>query len=416
MSRANSAARPRWATAVAAALVGVSAAATTFEVVVVRPRIRPLLDAPDELEHWLLTGVFYAFLVSGALVVARRPRHPTGWVLAAIGFLVTVSAPLAAWGEYRMVTVGAPDLATTVGLWFNSWYWLVMLSLLTFYLPVLFPDGRLPTRRWRPVFWLVTGCVAILAALGMLQPTLSGQDLDDVSVANPIGIAGAPHPETSLLGTVLFGSVMVGMLASIVSLVVRFRRSRGVERQQLKWFLFAVSLLPLLPFGELLETALSGVAPEGTGRFLFPLVISALPVGVGVAVLRHKLWDIDRIISRTFGYVLVVAVLAGLYLGAVLGLGAAARGLTGDTSDLVVALSTLAVAAAFQPVRRRVQALVDRRFNRSRVDAARTVEAFGRTLRDEVSLDAVVTGLRDTTAGTFQPRHVGLVLTPRGNT
>lgn len=243
----------------------------------------------------------------------------------------------------------------------------------------------------------------------MLQPTLAAQDVRDIVIDNPIGVAGMPDPESSALATVLFFPLLGGLVAGIASLVVRFRRSHGVERQQLKWFLFAVALLPLLPLGELIETAI-GVAPDALGAIAFPIVISGLPLSVGVAVLRYKLWDIDRIISRTLAYVLVVASLAALYLGSVVGLGAAARALTGESGDLVVALSTLVVAALFQPLRRRVQGVVDRRFNRPRVDAVRTLDAFANSLRDEVGLDAVLAGLRQTAAGVFHPSHAGVLL------
>ena len=235
-----------------------------------------------------------------------------------------------------------------------------------------------------------------MVALGMVAPTLGGQDVRELQVDNPIGIAGAPGVEEE--AEFLFFGLLFGLGLGALSIIIRFRRSRGVERQQLKWFFIGALLLPAIPFGgELLPAPLS--------NFVLPVVLSLLPVAIGVAVLRYRLYEIDRVISRTVSYLLLTGVLVGVYALGVLGVGAL---VPGERSDLLVAASTLAVAALFRPLRARVQRIVDRRFNRARFDAGRTLESFTSRLRDEVDVDALVEDLGATIRSTFGPKRLNV--------
>ena len=231
-----------------------------------------------------------------------------------------------------------------------------------------------------------------------MQPTI---ELDDGHVVdNPIGVAGIADPEDSILN-LLLGLLVV---AAVVSLVVRFRRSRGDERLQLKWFTYAGALLPLILLGDLLPDAASSV--------LFAVGISLLPVAAGIAILRYRLYDIDRLINRTLVYGLLTALLAAVYAGLVLLPGRLFGELGGRPPSWAVAGATLAVAALFQPARRRIQGAVDRRFNRRRYDATRTVEAYSTRLRDQVDLATLSSELLAVVDQTMQPTRASLWLRP----
>jgi hypothetical protein len=278
------------------------------------------------------------------------------------------------------------------------------LALLTALL-LLFPDGRPPSPRWRWVLWLAgigAGC-SVVGALSMWP--LRGIGLLQVS--------GGPEP-VGVLETfyaVGFWVAVAAVLAAIASLVVRFRRARGVERQQLKWVVYAVVVVVLC-------FILFMVAPdpirltELAADVVFALLTAVIPVAMGVAILRYRLYDIDRLINRTLVYGLLTALLGGLYAGAVLVLGQVFGEVGRDPPSWVVAGATLAVAALFQPARRRIQAMVDRRFNRRKYNAAKTVEAFSLRLRDEVDLDALTAELLVVVDQTIQPTRASLWLRP----
>jgi hypothetical protein len=239
-----------------------------------------------------------------------------------------------------------------------------------------------------------------LTVLGMLRPSLFVSD--EQTIANPIGVAGVDI-ETAPLSTILSGLALCLLAAAVVSLVVRFRRSRGVERQQLKWFAYAGALVLLIPLIGFVVPSLANAA--------FVLVI-ALPIAVGIAILRHRLYDIDRLINRTLVYGLLSAILGALYAGVVLVLGQLFGGVGGDPPSWAVAGATLAVAALFQPARRRIQVTVDQRFNRRKYDAARTVEVFSVRLRDELDLEALSAELLTVVDRTMQPTQASLWLRP----
>jgi hypothetical protein len=349
---------------------------------------------------------FLAFATVGAVILARRPGNRIGWLCWGIGFGITVGF----WGSKQVWTVLADQdrssawaLLPQLGImaWLGT-----LLGLLPF-LVLLFPTGRLLSPRWRPVAWTLGLVLGLYVTARLLAPGPIGLGLS-VNPDNPLGVesaGGLVQLVQRLAGVV----VPVLVLAVLASVVVRFRRSRGEERQQLKWFTFVVAAeLVLLPgLGEVATR----VAPEVGTLVVFPVSISLIPIAIGVAVLRYRLYDIDRVIRRTLIYGLLTILLGAVYLAGVFGLGQLLNPVTGE-SALAVAASTLAVAALFQPARRRVQAVVDRRFNRRRYDAAKTIEAFSTRLRDQLDLDTLSTELLAIVDQTTEPIRVSLWLRP----
>ena len=394
---ARTAARLGWFLFVASVLLFVCALILNLG----RPQYADLAFTTGELVLGLALLVFGWF---GALIVSRQPRHPIGWILCAFGVLAGVGGLASEYAIYGLrshpgALPGAAALA-----WFASWVFALELALLTALL-LLFPTGRPPSSRWRWVLWLAgigAGC-SVVGALAMWP--LRGIALLQVS--------GGPEP-VGVLETfyaVGFWVAVVAVLAAIASLVVRLRRARGVERQQLKWVVYAVVVVVLC-------FILFMVAPDPIGLtelaadVVFALLIAVIPIAMGVAILRYRLYDIDRLINRTLVYGLLTALLGGLYASAVLVLGQVFGGVGRDPPSWVVAGATLAVAALFQPARHRIQAIVDRRFNRRKYNAAKTVEAFSLRLRDEVDLDALTAELLAVVHQTIQPTKVSLWLRP----
>jgi hypothetical protein len=357
---------------------------------------------PDAAGQVGLALGFSAFMVVGALVVAHRPSNAIGWIFSTIGLLAFTALLAVQYATYAYVTRPGSLPGATLAAWYGSWPWFVVIALALIFTPLLFPTGRLLSSRWRPVAWLAGAATAALMVLGALGPEL---DLDrDHAIANPIGVAWVENSAESPVVPALSVLLVVSGLAAAGSLVLRFRRSRGEERQQLKWFTYAVALLPLFVLADFL--------PYSGGSLLSAVPLVLLPVAVGVAILRYRLYDIDRLINRTLVYGLLTVLLAGVYAGTVLVLGQVFGGVGKDPPSLVVAGATLAVAALFQPARRRIQAVVDRRFNRRKYDALRTVEAFSVRMRDEVDLDALSNELLGVVDQTMQPTTASLWLRP----
>jgi hypothetical protein len=291
-----------------------------------------------------------------------------------------------------------------LGAWYNNWFWYPTVTLSTVFTLLVFPTGRLLSARWRLVAWLTAAITATVVVLSALAPTLNLGER--TRLHNPVGLAAIPNPERGALGSVLFGLLLVCTGAAVVSLVLRFRRSQGVERQQLKWFTYAGVLLfawsvvdPVLPDVALLQ-------------LVYGLTIALVPVAAGIAVLRYRLYDIDRLINRTLVYGLLTAVLGGVYASVVLVLGQLFGGISAKPPSWTVAGATLAVAALFQPARRRIQQVVDRRFNRRKYDATKTIEAFSARLRDEIDLDALAAELLAVVDQTMEPTRLSLWLRP----
>jgi hypothetical protein len=321
------------------------------------------------------------------------------------------------YGLARPGSVPFPAAAAGLG----EWLWAPTVGLLAVYLILLFPDGGLPSGRWRPLAWL-SGAIIVLVSFGSgLSP---GPIAELGGARNPFGLEGQPWFEYAAnAGLVPF---LVCILASVVGLILRYRRSGGEERQQIKWIAFAASVVGLGFVGAMVGGLVAFVfAPEtweGTADraplwfdLLFSVVLlsfGGVPVAVGIAVLRYRLYDIDLIINRALVYGSLTATLAVLYFGSVVSLQAALRVLMGQESTLAIVASTLIIAALFSPLRRRVQDLVDRRFYRRKYDAAKTLAAFNARLRDETDLDALSDDLVGVAAATVQPEHASLWLRP----
>ena len=354
---------------------------------------------------------FLAFPLVGAVIASSRPHNPIGWISLAAGILWmlivfgdSIPSPVA-----HSVTLDA----------LTQWVWIPPVGLLGIYLILLFPDGRLPSRRWRPLAWL-SGAVMVLASVAI---TLSPGPLEGhPGVRNPFGLEG--HPMVAQVLPWIIALLPLCILASAASLVWRYRHSGGEVRQQIKWVAFAASFVGLaygitLVSGVFLapealttdEKALSAEeAPLWMGLLQNTVLISyaGVPIAVGVAILRYRLYDIDIIINRALVYVVLTATLALVYVGSVVGLQSTLRALTGGESTLAVVASTLAIAALFNPLRRRVQAFVDRRFYRSKYDARKTLEDFSAKLREETDLEALNDDLVSVVRDTMQPEHISL--------
>jgi hypothetical protein len=334
----------------------------------------------------------------GLVLTLRRPDNPIGWLYAAAGLVWSLAIPADAWLDQLIAEQRPLPLAAQVAAVYGELNW-APATVLGVTLPALLvPDGRLRSRRWRPVAALGIAAAALLVVGAGLTPAR----LEDTSIANPFGLAGPAGAVAGVLaaaGTLLWAATMVASLACVV---VRFRSSRGTERQQLRWIAAgAVAAVAGLLAGAALpqRTVISSV--------LYAMVL-CIPLAVAVAVLRYRLWDLDRLVSRTVTYAVVTALLVVPYLLIVPAAGRLVQG----AGSLAVAAATLAAAAVFAPLRRRVQILVDRRFNRRRYDAARTVDGFSTQLREQVDLTTLTGALLAVVDQTMQPISASLWLRP----
>jgi hypothetical protein len=344
----------------------------------------------------------------GAVLTSHRPRNVVGWffVFSAVSF--AVSEATFRYAVYGLVIdPGSLPLARAMA-WPATWLWVPGVVLVLVFLPLYFPNGRLLSLRWRPVMWLaifVSGVTVVLWAF------LPGKVIDPWDITNPLGLA-ALRPAIGGLEVVMAVLFVGFILSSVVSLVVRFRRSQGQERQQMKWLTYvAATVVGMVLLTTLLEAANLDFLSEMTG-LVTDLLIAGIPVGVGIAVLRYRLYDIDRIINRTLVYGSLTVTLVALYFGGIVVLQRVFVLLTGQQSTLAVVASTLAIAALFNPLRRRVQGFVDRRFYRRKYDARKALEAFSATLRDETDLEALNNELVGVVRETMQPAHVSVWLRP----
>jgi hypothetical protein len=346
---------------------------------------------------------FGAFAVVGALVVGKRPANSIGWIMATVALMVAIFPAGDSYAAYVMSTRDRPDALAVLGAWAQSWYWYLLISLTFVYVPMLFPDGRLPSRRW---LWVAVppgiGTLAMVV-LGALTGTLSGQNVD-YRIANPIGNQGLAPVDKLPIFAALGVLVGVGIFGALASVVVRFRRSRGMERQQMKWFLYPASFLWTFLLGDYLPAIMSGV--------VFAVICVGLPVAIGIAVLRYRLYEIDIIINRTLVYGTLTAILVGIYFGGIVSLQRLFVFITGERSTLAVVASTLLIAALFNPLRRRVQSFIDRRFYRRKYDSRKTLQEFSTKLRDETDLETLNDELVGVVRETMQPARVSLWLRP----
>ncbi|MGH2790393.1 MAG: hypothetical protein ACRDJ0_05350 [Actinomycetota bacterium] len=352
----------------------------------------------------LVTGWLAVLGGTGALVAARKRENPEGWLM--LGSALLVSLFLFA-DAYASESVRSAEAFPLEGFsaWLTLWVAVPGFGLLL-YLILLFPTGRLVSPGWKLVGWL--------AALGLAAQSLAlavrPGPIDSVrTLDNPAGVEAA---EGLAGGPVIFAAIFAAELGAIVSMIVRWRRAGNAERQQIRWFVLAVLIFVAAFIGAQVLFAVAG-NPEGSaadlvGFLAIMLGLTFIPIAMGIGMVRHGLYDIDRLINRTLVYGVVTAVLATGYLGIVLALQSLLP--VADDSPVTVAASTLAVVALFRPVRGRVQSLVDRRFNRSRYDAARTIESFGARLRRETDLETLTQELLAVTKETMQPAHASLWL------
>jgi hypothetical protein len=352
---------------------------------------------------------FAAFGVVGAVITSRRPRNAIGWIFLASLLCAGLSYAGPNYANYAFVPGGEPMPAAGAVAWLASWSWYPTLGLIFTFLLLLFPDGRLPGPRWKWVAWSAAVSIAAVVLSIGLRP---GPYYDShIPLSNPLGVealGGFMDPLQQVGGILLVGSA----LASAASLVVRFHKADRDQRQQIKWFTYAGAINVCLILLSILFPSLEEALPVVFDDFLFAFGISLLPIAVGVAVLRYHLYDIDILINRTLVYATLTAALGLAYFGSVVLLQAAFRALTGRESQLAVVASTLAIAALFGPLRRRIQAFIDRRFYRRKYDAARVLAAFSARLRDEVDLDALRDDLVTVVGETVQPAHASLWLRP----
>jgi hypothetical protein len=347
-----------------------------------------------------------ALAVPGAVLVGYRPANPIGWILAAMGLTAGASVVLGEYGYYALHTNPGSMPGGVLALWLQTLVWFPPIGLVPL-LALLVPDGSPPSTRWRPLAWVAVAAMAVVIVAGAVSPGPIGGEPLPGTPQNPLGIGRARQALDLAEGVAFLVTPALAGVA-LLALALRFRRAQGTERQQLKWFAYGTFLL--LAGGVALFLPLS----EAVAKVIVAAGLGCFTATLAVAVLRHGLYEIDVIINRTLVYGLLTALLAGVYAAAVLVLGQLFGGVGEHPPSWVVAGATLAVAVLFQPARRRIQAVVDRRFNRRKYDAAKTVEAFSARLRDQVDLDTLSTELLAVTNQTMQPTMATLWLRPSG--
>ena len=339
----------------------------------------------------------------GAVVASRLPQSPIGWLFCAIGLCFGLSHFSAEYAAYDLLAPSRSLPAGEVFAWLTSWVWVGGLGLIVF-LDLLFPNGSLPSARWRWFAWFTAIVLLPAAILAALSPGL----ILSSTLQNPLGVEGLPNTSKAI-EAFMYALVVVG--AS--SMLARLRYAGRIERQQIKWFAYATAV------------AISGVILKNTvypavsvtwvwwvGLVLTTVGVVSSPIAMGIAIFRYRLYQIDLLINRTLVYGSLTAVLAGVYLGGVVLLQYAFRALTGEGTQLAVVASTLIIAALFIPLRRRIQGFIDHRFYRRKYDARKTLEAFSAKLRNQTDLDALSEDLVGVVGETMQPAHVSLWLRP----
>ena len=354
--------------------------------------------------YWLETSmVAVGYSTVGAIVASRLPESPIGWLFCAIGLTFGVSHFSAEYAAYALIAPSGSLPAGEAFAWLTSWVWVFGLGLIVF-LDLLFPNGRLPSARWR---WFARFTAVVLLPAVTLAALSPGLILSS-TLHNPLGIEELPNASKTI-EAFMYALIVVG--AS--SMLWRLRHAGRIERQQIKWFAYATAV------------AISGVILKNTvypvvgvtwvwwvGLVLTTVGVVSSPAAMGIAIFRYRLYQIDILINRTLVYGPLTAVLAAVYLGGVVFLQYAFRSLTEEGSQLAVVASTLIIAALFIPLRRRIQSFIDRRFYRSKYDARKTLEAFSSRLRDATDLEALNDDLVAVVMETMQPAHVSLWLRP----
>ena len=356
-----------------------------------------------------LLGV--AFGVIGALILSRQARNRIGWLLMVIAVSMAVGGALQVYLAQAMSSAAAPTLLTYLLMWLNGWTWWLLIGPLLLIL-LLFPTGQWLSPRWR---W-VAGMIALLFLTFIGVITLLPEWQDPTSgntLPNPLGVNVLPADFTFAAIETPWSITLVSTAAlCVLSVLIRYRRSGVVEREQLKWFLSACAFF-IATYATMGLVFVGGNQPNWAGVW-FNLALILLPVSIGIAILRYRLFDIDVIIRRTVTYSILTALLALIYFGGVVLVQQFTRSVTGDSSDVAIVVSTLVIAALFFPLRQRVQSAIDRRFYRRKYDAAKTLAAFSATVRDEVELEKLTAELLNVVNETMQPASVSVWLKREG--
>lgn len=349
----------------------------------------------------------------GAILVVRLPGHVIGWLLAAGGLAIALTEGSLGLADYGLnAHPGSVPGAVWFG-WLGQLMWVPEIACLFILLPLFYPSGRLPSARWRVVV-IIAGALVLT---GGLSAAFVQWAPAPYPVGNPLALGGSAAALVTFLNFVVATMlVLAGGALATASLIVRYRRAASIERQQLKWFAAVAVVTGVGGAANVLTSTVDLAAPtglfgiiNGVSGFVIDGGLTLLPVAIGIAVLRYRLYEIDRLISRTIGWAVVSALIAVLFVGFVLAMQAALTPLT-ELNDLAVAGSTLLVATLFVPIRARVQRLVDRRFNRSRYDAERTIAAFAERLRDEVDVETLRAEILATVTRAVEPTSVALWL------
>jgi hypothetical protein len=367
----------------------------------------------DMVAPLLFHALTFSFPLVGVLIARRQPRNAITWILLGIGLAWSVGAVTEAYRDYALLTAPGSLPGGDVVDAASSWLWVPGIVPAGTLLILLFPDGRLPSPRWRWVVWLtVVSIVAVSVAITFHAGTLAEDGFPQFD--NPLGIS-ALQPVLTVLQVFLI-AIPVCMVASAAALVVRFRRSRGVERLQLKWLATAAAVVAVIYAAALLASVgqswnqADTSAPVTVLQNVALASFALIPISIGIAILRYRLYDVDRLISRTLTYFLLTALLVAVYAAVVVGIGT----VTGRSNNpLLIAGATLLVAGLFGPARRRIQAVIDRRLYRRRYDAERVLGEFASRLRDELDLDALANELGAAAASAVQPATMGVWIRDR---
>ena len=355
-----------------------------------------VFNPADLITLLIIAEVIVSFVVVGAILVIRVPGNPVGWLLWASGAGLAWGAAGVGYTTHSAVVCGGCLPATVpIALAANTGF-APIVGAVAIFLPLLFPDGRLPAPRWRLVAWLAVISISLFTAGIAFTP---GDISEGISIPNPIGIDGIGGPD-GLIGAAVIVTLLLSIVLSFASVVWQFRHADPVQRQQLRWFGYAV-------LGMVVAVVIGITVPWDSAWILLFAGLGLLPLATGIAILRHRLYDLDRLVSRTIAYAVVTGGLLLAYLAINLGLTTLFSSLTTGNS-VAVAASTLAVAGLFTPLRRRVQRVVDRRFDRARYDAERTTSAFSARLRDQLDLAAVSADLDSIVRAAMAPTGVGV--------
>ncbi len=355
--------------------------------------------------------VFLAYATVGALVGSIRPRNPLGWILATSALFTVFGGLALEYAVYGLLTQpGSLPAAAWVAPFGEVARTIGFFPILTF-LVLLFPTGRLPSPRWRPLAWLTLFTIALFSVTNLLEHTLANADLRLTSVANPLGVIPPSSVVDDILSSLGFLLIFICIIGCCASVVVRFRRAEGVERQQLKWLVYAALWAAIAFFVAIVGVFTNN--PILASSATFDLCLLGVPIAVGIAILRYRLFDIDLIINRTLVYGSLTVILASLYFGVVVGAQTLIAAFTRNAENqrpVIIVVTTLVIAALFQPLRRSIQGFIDHRFYRRKYDAERTLSRFGETLRSEVELEALHTHLLAAVEDTMQPARLSLWL------